>query len=93
MNRFWSVNRRLRFEDRIIKQNPNKIVVIYSPDMLQFYKGTSFIDFAIVDFFLYAFLANDYTFSEHQKYLLELNKKLKKINNYVKEIDFLNEEK
>ena len=93
MNRLWSVNKRLKFENDIIKQNPNKIIAIQSPIVLQFYKGTSLKDFSIVDFFSYYFYADNYKFAEHKQYLKNLHKKLKKIDNYEKELDFLQNEK
>ncbi|MCR5260417.1 MAG: LicD family protein [Candidatus Gastranaerophilales bacterium] len=92
MNRYWTINSVLKFEDDIIKNNPNKLIFIQS-NCLQVYKGTSLKDFSIVDFFAFDFYKSDYPFEEHKDYLKKIKKTVEKINNYPKEIEFYNKER
>lgn len=92
MNRFWSINKRLEFEDNLIKKYPNQLIFIQSNNMLQVYKGTSLQDFSICDFFPLDYYVDNYEYKEHMQYLEYIKKKLQGINNFSKEVDFLKKE-
>ena len=92
-NRFWSTNQRLKYEDNLIKKNPNKLIFIHSSEMLQIYTGTSLKNFSLIDIFPFDFYKDGYSFEEHKKYLRKIHRKLEIINNYSKEITFLKEER
>lgn len=93
MNRFWSMNKILEFEDNLIRNNPGKLIFIHTNKMLQVYKGTSLKDFCICDFFPLDFYADNYPYKEHLRYIRNIKKQTEKINNYVLEIEYLEQER
>ncbi len=91
-NRYWSVSKRLKFEDDLLKKYPNQLIFIHTSSMLQIYMGTSFKDFHICDFFSLDFYSDDYAYKSHLQYIKNIKKKFLEINNFNKEIRFLENE-
>ena len=93
MNRYWTPSRILKFEDSLIKNNPNKLIFIRTNRMIQVYKGTSLKDFVHCDFFVLDFYSDTYDYKTHLAYTKELKKQLEIINNFPREITFIDTER
>jgi lipopolysaccharide cholinephosphotransferase len=91
-NRFWSLYKQFEFEDELLKKYPNCLIFVHAHSMIQIYKGTSLRDYCICDFFSLDYYADDYEYKTHLEYVKNIKKKLQSINNYPKEIDFLEKE-
>ncbi len=59
--------------ESIMRQNPNKLIMLISPNCLQIKRGKSEIDSNIIDFFPYDYYSENYEFSEHTKLLDEMS--------------------
>lgn len=92
-NRFNNTNKVLEYEDNLVHQNPNKLFFILSSNVLQLYKGTSIKDYSVIDIFPIDFYNDNYSFEEYKKYTQKIQAKLWKINNYIRELHFLQQER
>ncbi len=91
-NRYWSWNKILEYEDNLFKKYPNKYIFVQSYNHLQVYRATSYKDFKLVDFFPLDYYAEGYDYAEHKKYMKYIKRKVESINDYAKEVDFLQAE-
>ena len=83
----------LQFIDNLLKEYPNKIIFLQLVDAIHILKGSSIQDYVKVDIFPLDFYSDDYLYSDHIKYLNKLQKKLIKINNFEKELAYLDKER
>lgn len=60
--------------EKLLDQNPNKYIMLVSPNCMQIISGTSMIDAITVDFFAYDFYSENYSFEEHLKAISDLAK-------------------
>lgn len=60
--------------EKLLDQNPNKYIMLVSPNCMQIIAGTSMIDAITVDFFAYDFYSDNYAFEDHKKAILDLEK-------------------
>ena len=91
-NRFWNLNKQFDFENDLMKKYPNTYIFLHAPSMLQVYKGTSLKDYAIIDLFSLDYYAENYSYDNHKIYMKHIKRKVETINNYAKEVDFLQTE-
>ena len=67
-----------------VSEYPNQWVLDVWINQLQFSKGSSFDDQQFIDFFVFDYYDEDYTFEEHKEYL-------EKIYDEIKQIDYVDE--
>ena len=92
-NRFGYMKKNVRYIDELLHKYPNQTIFVLNSNMLQVYNGTGLNNYRKVDFFSYDYYKDNYSFDEHKKYLKILFNKLITINNFKKEIEFLNKER
>ena len=78
--------------DKILRDNPNKLVVIHNYDMLCFFKGTCSGDCVQIDFFPMDFYRDDMSFEDLKQYTLNLKEEMFYINSFEGWFDFIRKE-
>ena len=90
-NRWNWVNKYIKYIDNLMKKNPDKLIFMLRTDMIQIFKGTDISNYAKLDIFPFDFYAENYDFTEHKKFFQKTRKQQRRINNFAKEIEFLND--
>ena len=62
----------LKWQDELLRKNPNQWVLIIYSEHIQIAKGASFLTKRYVDFFCLDYYKESYTFAEHRKLLPEI---------------------
>lgn len=75
-----------------LKEYPNQYILDVWLDQIQIFYGTSLADRKAIDFWVYDFYDENYTFAEHKQYLEYITQKKTEIDNIAGIIDFLDEE-
>ena len=78
---------------KILLKYPNKTVLLIYPFLYKFIKGTSLSDYVQMDLFPFDYYKDDYKYSDFIKKTKKIIDKLWLINNTLKEIEFLNEQR
>ena len=76
-----------------LKKYPNKILYCKYCTHLQLFSGSSIRDVKNLDIFPFDYYKDDYDINEHRLYLKELRKKIEKIDNIPKIIQYLDNER
>jgi lipopolysaccharide cholinephosphotransferase len=63
----------LKKTEEVMREHPDELIMLVSPNCLQIKRGNSEIDATVIDFFPYDYYRNDYPFEEHTKLLNDLN--------------------
>ena len=75
-----------------LKDYPSQYILDIWMDQIQIFFGTSLADRRAIDFWVYDYYDENYTFEDHKKYLDYISKKKDEIDNIADIIDFLDEE-
>ena len=84
-NRLYCMHHIWKFADKLLKENPNKLIFICLNTAIHVYKGDSLKNSVKLDLFPLDCYAENYEYKEHIKYLKWLKSKLEAIDNFQKE--------
>ena len=93
INRYnWAKSAKKHIEN-LLKQYPNKTLLLVSSLMYKFIRGTSLSDYVQMDLFAFDYYKEDYKYSDFVKKSIKNIGKLWEINNTPKEIEFLKKQR
>lgn len=75
-----------------LQKYPNQYILDVWVDQVQIFYGTSLGDRKAIDFWVYDYYDDNYTFEDHTKYLKYITEKKAEIDNIAGIVDFLGEE-
>ena len=78
--------------DKILRDNPNKLIAVHNYDMLCIFKGTSTEDCVQIDFFPMDFYKESLPFKELRQYASYLKEEMFYINSFKGWFDFIRKE-
>lgn len=79
--------------DKMIRQNPEQYVFVIETDLLQVNYGTSCIDRAVIDFFVFDYYDDNYKAEDHKEYIKYILQKKREIDYIDKIVEFLKSER
>lgn len=80
-------------QQKILKAHPGKYILNVWVNQLQLYRGTSVLDVQYLDFWPFDYYREGYDIKDHMLYLQNTLKKIKKIDEVGKIVEFLNKER